>query len=164
MSDDKFGDALVAKLKESLSYNNETGHLTWTKTQRAGCTAGSITKKGYLRLEIGGVSVYVHRAVWAITYGQYPKDMIDHINGDKQDNRVENLRLVNNSINQQNVKKARSNSKTGVLGVVKWGKDMFAAHIWTQGGQKHLGKFKTIEEAQMRYLEAKSQLHAGYVS
>lgn len=72
--------------------------------------------KGYKAGKLLNSSYLAHRIIWLWYYGEWPKEQIDHINGNPSDNRIVNLRLVNNSENQKNVKLSKRN-KTGVIGV-----------------------------------------------
>jgi len=93
-------------------------------------------------------------------YGKYPSKDLDHINGNKSDNCIDNLREVTHRVNIQNEKKARVNSKTGLLGVSPQG-DKYQAQIITNGKVKYLGIYETPEEGHQVYLSAKRELHEG---
>jgi hypothetical protein len=69
---------------------------------KTGAKAGSLKKDGYIRIQIGENQFYAHRLVWFVTYGKFPDGDIDHLNGDRSDNRIENLRDVSRSVNNQN--------------------------------------------------------------
>lgn len=102
--------------------------------------------KGYPQKRAGGTTVRVHRLVWEQAHGPIPAGMvIDHINGDKRDNRLENLRLASKAQNAINSGTPR-NSTTGVRGVaLKRGK--YRAYLTVSGTQHTLGTFATLEEA-----------------
>ena len=103
-----------------LNYNKETGVFTWKKTtgrrakigDRAGCRT-----TGYEFIGINKKLYPAHRLAWLMTYGDWPKEFIDHINGDPSDNRIANLREVTFSENLQNQRRAQKRSKSGLLGV-----------------------------------------------
>ena len=148
-------------VRAALKYDQETGVLTWNKSGsriRKGAPAGCF-HGGYIRLELNGKSMYAHRIAWFLHYGEWADKDIDHINGNKSDNRISNLRLADHAKNCQNRRKARSDSRTGVIGVGKRGK-RFAASICTNGKDKFLGYFDDIESAAKAYLTAKRELHA----
>lgn len=95
--------------------------------------------------------------------GSWPKDQIDHINGDRTDNRFSNLRDVTNEINNQNKKRAQSNNRLGLLGVCHH-QGGFRARIAVNGKSKCLGVYLTPELAHQVYLDAKRRLHHGFVA
>ena len=91
-----------------------------------------------------------------------PSGDLDHINGIRDDNRLENLRDNGRNSNAQNERKARSNNKsTGLLGAYKRCKTAFRAIIHVNGSPLHLGTYKTAQEAHDVYVLAKRKYHAG---
>ena len=88
-------------LRERLTYCPTTGVFRWRTGTNTGKPAGHI-KSGYVRIAIGGVNVFAHRAAWAIAHGKWPDEVVDHINRDRQDNRLENLRDVSGAVNAKN--------------------------------------------------------------
>ena len=113
--------------------------------------------KGYLRVEYKSTAYMVHRIIWLLNKGYWP-DEVDHINGIKSDNRIENLRDSNRSQNMQNQRKAQRNNKTGFLGVSP-ARDKYKATITLNKKQSHLGCFERPEDAHIAYLDAKRALH-----
>lgn len=101
----------ISELHEYLRLDSDTGVLYWTKTTtnrvRVGGIAGS-DSQGYLEISIFGKRAKCHHVVWAMTNGEYPEvnhsRLVDHINGNKRDNRIENLRIVDKSANAMNSK------------------------------------------------------------
>ena len=158
-------ESIDERLRESLAYDAETGHLTWRLPPRRGVPSGSIAgckhNQGYLTIGIGGKRFFCHRVAWFIAHGAWPTAVIDHINGDRVDNRIENLRDVPQRTNCENLRRAKSKNKLGVLGVAQAGKNCFAARIVVSGQFHHLGCFGTKEDAGAAYLAAKRKLHAG---
>lgn len=152
------------RARELFSYDPVTGGLRWKiyKGPRAvaGTPAGHLTPKGYLRVKVDGDYKYVHRLVWLISSGAWPKEVIDHVDGNKANNRVENLRDVTESTNQENRRTHNSNSATGLMGAYAEG-DGYTSRIRVKGRQLNLGAFGTPEEAHQAYLTAKRELHAG---
>lgn len=148
-------------------YDPETGYLFRRKRdgKRAGPEkkVGNPYSNGYLRVSYGpkgGNKEYlVHRLVWLMHTGAWPEGEIDHINGDRQDNRIANLRCCTSSENKQNIKK-RKNNKSGYTGVSLFGKSgRWRADLTVNKKATYLGSFETPEEAYSAYLEAKSKLH-----
>lgn len=109
------------ELKEILEYNEETGEFTWLVAKgnrvRVGQIAGSLNKgHGYIEIGIDNKLHYAHRLVWLYHFGNLPDEQIDHINGDRANNRVENLRESSRYMNARNQKKSSINS-SGTTGV-----------------------------------------------
>ena len=115
-------EALVAHLKRNYIYDAERGVIVNRKLNRV--VKGTINSRGYMttRLRIEGQhpDINLHHIVWTIVYGRLPTQ-IDHINGDKTDNRIENLREVSSSGNNANrLWRWKPNAQTGLPGVFPW--------------------------------------------
>jgi citrate synthase len=151
-----------ARLHEVLEFDADTGVFTWkitrTKAKR-GARAGSIWN-GYEVIKIDAERYSAHRIAWLYVYGKWPDAEIDHINGNRADNRICNLRDVSASVNQQNARRARVDNASGFLGVTKQ-KNLWTSQLTINGKTLHLGLYKTPEEASQAYLEAKRKHHAG---
>lgn len=154
------------RLLEVLSYDPETGDFTWlispsTKVP-VGVIAGSITAKGYRRIQIDGRRYRAHRLVWFYVYGDWPERDIDHRDLDKLNNRWANLRQATASQNQGNTVVRRASS-SGLKGV-KWRK---SRHTWTaaitcDGQSIHLGTFSSPSEAHEAYAQAAVRLRGEF--
>lgn len=154
----------VAKL---LAYNSETGVLKWKvrASSRAGPgdIAGSLHRFGYMVIRVNNKAYKAHRIAWLIHYKEWPGTQVDHINGDKADNRLANLRLATASQNQQN----RAIDRDNILGyqgvTIKSGgrlkRTRYQAQIQVDKVHRYLGVFDTPEEAHAAYLKAKAELH-----
>ena len=133
------------------------GNLYWRQGHggaRSGRLAGCVTADGYRRITYRGVSYAAHRLVYQLHHGTLdPALQIDHVNGVKDDNRIENLRQVTSQENNFN--------RTGVRGY-SWHKSSrkWAANIRVGGRLVHLGCFSEEENARAAYLGAKELLHA----
>lgn len=154
-----------AWLQQVLDYDPADGCFRWKVSRknqyaRAGSVAGYIDSGGYRIIEIKGKAYKAHRLVWFYMTGQWPKYNIDHINGEKHDNRFCNLRDATHSINMQNRRKPLPFNSTGFLGVRKNCRG-FLASITVYGKRRNLGTYKTPEEAHAVYLKAKRKLHPG---
>jgi hypothetical protein len=142
-------------LRKLLSYDPNTGQFTWI-AYSARYTPGKIaggSGKRYLGVRIDGKIHYLHRLVFLYMTGKMPEGQVDHINGDKKDNRWCNLRGCTPAENQQNRHRAAKSSKTGALGVCA-GNGAFIAQGCKDGVRKHLGTFSTIEAARAARVEA----------
>lgn len=154
------------RVRELFNYDPFTGVLAWKKQPRGrykpSLVAGYRSKEGYLITSVDNKLRKNHRLAWAVAYGAWPKHEIDHINGDKSDNRIANLRDVAHKENVENLLTANSYSKGRVLGV-SWHVRIqkFHARIGVNGKLIHLGYYTTPEEAHQAYLTAKRRLHAG---
>lgn len=125
---------------------------------KIGDVAGTINK-GYRRVQVDGEHYLAHRLIWLMIHGKFPTDMLDHINGDKADNRITNLREATNQQNQHNRIKPQSHNKSGFLGVNSHKCGRFQAQIGINGKIKYLGLFDTPEKAHDVYLQAKRKHH-----
>ena len=156
-------EALTAEnVKTYFLYTAETGDLRWTekapvKVRGKLCLAKNNTGHKYIKFQ--GKNYYAHRIAWLYVYGEWP-DSIDHVNGDSADNRLVNLRSVDHQTNMQNERKARSNNKTGMLGVSPNGRK-YRAEIRVNGKKINLGTFEQPKMAYQAYLVAKRQMHKG---
>ncbi len=150
------------KTKEYLSYNSETGLFTWIKhigSAKPGKLANSIDNEGYVRVSFCGKYVKGHTLAWYFTHGEIVRGL-DHINGDRSDNRISNLRVASPSENQMN-KGIQKNNKTGAKGVSYSKKyNIFTAQIYVNGKRIFLGQFKNLKDARNAYMEA-SKIHHG---
>lgn len=114
----------------------------------------SLSSYGYLHGRLDGVNLYAHRVVWAVKYGNFPTMFIDHVDGNRTNNTLSNLREASKKDNNRNAK-IRSDNKTGVAGVlIERGK--FRSLIRDNSGRQiSLGYFETLEEAALARKEAK---------
>jgi len=157
-------DKLTAeRLRQVLSYDPLTGlferiikhHLSFT-----GRFAGSFDQKGYLHVRVDGIQYRAHRLAWLYCYGDFPKGEIDHIDGDKTNNTIGNLRDVTSLTNSENRKSAHRNNRAGTLGVGSFG-GKWRARIMVKGRAIQIGTFESPEAARTAYVQAKRRLHAG---
>lgn len=142
---------------DRLDYDETTGTFTYKRrVGRAGkgTVAGHVHKTGYVHIFVDGQRIMAHRLAWFCAYGEMPNKQVDHIDGNRANNAISNLRLCNQSQNQANTKKPASNT-SGFKGVSwhrrvgKWG-----AQIKINGQQKHLGYFHDKKLAGAAYADA----------
>lgn len=144
-------------LRELVVYDKNTGAFRRLIKGRVG---SPYTVDGYIRLRIDGVSFRAHRLAWLYVTGDWPSNQIDHINGNRADNRFENLRDVTTKQNTMNQREAHKNNKSGLLGVrVRSDGSGFYASIKIDGKARYLGSFKDALAAHDAYVTAKREYH-----
>ena len=154
----------ISVLRALLDYNPETGRLFWKEGEpslfareqdwktwlgrHAGCEAmATYDREGYRTGVLRRMRLKAHRVAWAIYYGEWPSDHIDHINGDRADNRISNLRNVTKAENSRNAAR-RCNNTSGVVGVrFLLDRRCWNAYISVDKRQRHIGDYLTKEEA-----------------
>lgn len=153
----KFRTIAIEQLHQSLKYNSETGEFMrkidpavrgslkarWHNKP----TSKTVNNCGYSLIGICGKQYLAHRVAWAMYYGKWPEGQIDHINHIRTDNRIKNLREVDDQENKKNLSLISTN-KTGVMGV-SWDKNRSMWRSRIQIGQKgiFLGRFNSFDEA-----------------
>jgi|TARA_R110000787_G_scaffold14422_2_gene44523 hypothetical protein len=134
----------------AFSYNPDTGELLWRNNYGTNAKVGNVAgylDKNYQKLRFKTKSYLVHRVIWLIVNGQFPDNQIDHIDGNKLNNKIENLRDVDNETNGRN-RSMNKNNTSGMTGVTldkrsgKW-----KASIIFKGNRMYLGYFGDFELA-----------------
>lgn len=147
-------------------YDEFTGNLIYrqriARNVHPGLIAGRINVNGYRDICVDERSYRAHRIIWLYKTGRWPAGVIDHIDGDRLNNRWCNLRDVSPAINVQNQRRASKRSSTGFLGVYYHERSRgFIARIFINGIRHQLGVFRTKEAAHDAYVLAKRRLHPG---
>lgn len=171
-------------LRKLLRYDPETGKMFWLprtpdmfsgndwesersckswNSKNSEKVAFRVARKdGYLQGKIARVSYLSHRVAWAIDRGAWPDSDIDHINGDRSDNRIVNLREATDTENGRNRGKNKNN-RSGYKGVSKFKNEKrWGARICENGNKHYLGSFHTPEAAYAAYCEAAKRLHGEF--
>lgn len=152
------------RLHEMFEYRE--GHL-YRKISlgcsKAGDKVGFTNDKGYLAVNIDKKCIAVHRLIWMMQHGEMPS-LIDHIDGNRQNNRIENLRLADRCGNAQN-KRMHRNNTSGIKGVY-WHKRAakWKAQIVCQNKHYNLGLYKSIDEADEVVCLAREMLHGSFAN
>ena len=149
------------ELKKLLSYDPETGVFTRiisNRTDRIGKQPGASNSKGHIQIRLNGKLYVAHRLAWLYQYGKFPEHQIDHINGNKSDNRIENLRQATNKQNQENVP-LQINNTSGYRGV-SYDKryKKFRAYVCHNLHNQTIGFFDTAEKAAIAAKDARDRL------
>ncbi|MCA7635099.1 HNH endonuclease [Escherichia coli] len=157
------------EINELYEYNSETGLFIYKRRESvrecwnstyAGKIAGSIDEKGYVRISVNKKVCRAHRIAWISFYGSEPDGEIVHINGIKSDNRICNLRVVDDKQNSRNRKKP-INNRSGVIGVAYYKKNKkWGAYINSDNKKIFLGLYDDISLAVNARKLAESRL--GY--
>ena len=129
----------------------------WHSRQRKGQEVGNLNNCGYLKVCLNRKSYLLHRLIFLMHNGSLP-ELLDHIDRDKTNNRIENLRVADKELNSWNRDK-QSNNTSGFRGV-SWNKgaSKWHAYIKVRGKRIHLGLFDTAEEASEAYVKAQADI------
>jgi hypothetical protein len=157
------------RLHQVLHYDPKTGEffrrINSRRRPNSLVHAGTKTVAGYIAIYVDGYHHTAHRLAWLYTKFEWPKGDIDHINGNRQDNRISNLRDATRLINSQNKRSPIHGKQSGLpLGVSRVRRDLakpFFAAICHNEKSIHLGYFSNAEEAHDAYLKAKRSMHEG---
>lgn len=158
--------ATISDIGEYISYDPETGVFMWKKRNGSSCKMGvpiGVPERyGHLRVCFRKNYIKLHQLAFYLINGEWPNGPVDHINGISSDNRFSNLRIVNDRINRENLRKPMSHNANGMLGVT-WHKRRKKWQAQIQVNKRHiyLGIFESAEDAQNAYLTAKRKLHEG---
>ena len=156
---------IPAVAAERLITGGPTG-LIWgnpvARRLKPGDAAGSLYNHGYYLTGVNGVLLLNHRIVWFLETGEQPPEFLDHVNGDKQDNRIENLRPATKRENAYN-RGARSDNTSGLKGVhLSEGK--WVARCQVAGKRHYLGYYTTPEEAAEVVTRFREQHHGDFAN
>ena len=153
----------VAVLRAHFSYDANSGALLRAKD---GKEVGYLNNLGYRQVAFEGRIYSVHRLVWTIHHGTSPDGEVDHINGDRSDNRLCNLRLATSAQNNQN-RRLSSRNKTGVKGVfrVKWASsERWRVSVGYDRGKYYITHFQCFGRAIQHAHEMRVRLHADFAN
>lgn len=170
----------IETLRECFEFDAQTGILTWKRRPRShfcsdkgeacwnarypGTVAGYRMANGYWLISIFKKRYLVHRIGWALHYGEWPSGILDHCNGNSDENQISNLRNATTSTNGQNSRR-RITSKSGVKGV-SWNskRQKWVANVCVLGQHHHLGAFHKLEDAESAVRERREQIHGLFTN
>lgn len=157
-------DLTVDLLNHLFEYDKETGNLIWAVKRKGttqGAIAGTTNSEGYRVITVNYKSYKAHRLVYLMHKGYLPRTL-DHINNNRSDNRIENLRAVSAGQNQHN-RKINSNNKSGYKGVAWFARDRkWSARVNLENKPVFLGYYNTPEEADKVVRAAREELHGAF--
>lgn len=150
------------RLLDVLHYDPQSGVFTWLKGRRAGRKAGTITQQGYNQIKVDAKLYRANRLAIFYVTGHWPKNLVDHKNLMRSDDRFENLREATHSQNNVN-RLPQSNNRSGRRGVY-WQEAAGKWHVSVQhAGRRHyVGLFDTLEAASAAYDETALRLHGEF--
>jgi hypothetical protein len=153
------------RLKELFSYDEETGKFS--RIVRCGRMSVGVVDNvpaffGYIYIAIDGSKYMAHRLAWFYVHGEWPKEEIDHIDGDKTNNKISNLRVATRCQNEAN-KPSYRNGSTKIKGVT-WDKTRckWFSHITQNGKMKNLGRFDCFGKALSVRISAARAQHGEF--
>lgn len=155
---DKY-NSVIDVARERLSLVGKD--LVWSSGRKAGSIAGGVSNKGYLQVNIGGVKYMAHRLALAIHNGFDSGMEIDHIDGDKRNNSIDNLRESDRSENNMN-QVLRSDNKSGIKGVDRRESGRYRAQIQHRGVKVYLGNFESERDAENAVMNARRKFHGEF--
>jgi hypothetical protein len=153
-------------VRSVLDYDQHSGVFVWKVRRgsraKAGDIAGSVSAKGYRYIRLDGKLRLEHRLAWLVQAGTVPSEYIDHLNGDRDDNRFSNLRPASPSQNLANARIPKNNT-SGLKGVsFDRSRGVWEANISAKGKKKRLGRFRDKESAHEAYRRAAVEQYSEF--
>ena len=157
----------IPAFEAMIEYDKDTGEFYWRVQRGRAIKPGSVVKgtvgnHGYKVIKVDGKLILAHRLAWALSFGSLPEHQIDHINNNKTDNRLCNLRKATASENQWN-KRRQTNNSTGFKGVsIHRVTGLFRARLKVFGKEISVGYFRTPELAHAAIEKSRSAQHGEF--
>jgi hypothetical protein len=155
----------IKLVNQYFCYDPDTGDIRWkqkTKNTKVGDVAGYVNSNGYRILKLNKQPMTASRLAWVLFYNKNPKKLLDHIDGNRDNNAINNLREVTYQQNNMNTK-VRSHNNLGIKGVRKKG-NSYNARITKDGVLYDLGWFKDLNKAISCRFEKELELFGEYKS
>lgn len=155
----------ISLLREYFDYNPESGALTWVKSRgrtAVGTKVSGLDARGYFRIGFHKQRFFAHRVAFALYYGRWPTNEIDHIDGNRGNNRISNLREATHAENMRN-RTIHSTNVSGISGV-SWHKARrkWRAQIGGTKDRKHLGLFDNLADAAEARRQAEQEYYGNF--
>ncbi|HFR1258004.1 TPA: HNH endonuclease [Shigella dysenteriae] len=155
----------IQELTSSLDYDPLTGKFTWKKQRASNCIigkeAGYITGYGYRQIHFNGKAYKAHRLAWFITYGTWP-DLIDHIDMDRANNAIANLREATTSENSRNQSIKRRNSSGAPCVYWHSTRNRWVVKVTREGREYYGGVFTNFDDAKLASEKLRKELHGEF--
>ncbi len=150
----------IATLRELFTYDELSGAVL----RQADQYAGYVNNIGYRQICTGGRIYSAHRVAWMLIHGEEPDGEVDHINGNRSDNRIQNLRLVTSAEQNRN-RRLGSRNKSGIKGVC-WesARRKWRATVGSWPNLTLVGRFDDLHEAQVAVMAARERLHGAFTN
>ena len=154
-------------LKSILDYDLDTGIFTWKINKAKRTNIGDIagwSDNGYREIEINDKKYKAHRLAWLYVYGEMPKKLIDHVDGNRSNNKISNLREATYQTNNENYKTPKTN-KSGVKNV-SWYKNInkWVVSISIRKTKKTVGYYDDLELAELVAVEARNKYRGEFAN
>lgn len=154
-----------SRLRELIKYCPDTGDFTWVVNRKGpakmGDRAGTVCPLGYTVICLDGIRYMSHRLAFMYVTGQFPRDEIDHIDGNPRNNSWINLREATRATNCQNTRVSKNN-KLGIKGICLHHTGKYRAYTSIGAKSVHIGLYETVEEAKLARDKVVSELHGDY--
>jgi hypothetical protein len=154
-------------LKSILDYDLDTGIFTWKVSKANRTKVGDVagwSYNGYREIEINNKAYKAHRLAWLYVYGEMPKNLVDHIDGNRSNNKISNLREATYQENSENYKTPKTN-KSGVKNV-SWYKSLnkWVVSISIRKTKKTVGYYDDLELAELVAIEARNKYRGEFAN
>jgi hypothetical protein len=152
-------DPVLENIRRLLTYDATSGEFYWRETRgrrKQGALAGNVSPRGYRRIHCNGRAYFAHQLAWYMHYGVFPHTEIDHIDRNRDNNRIANLRLSNRTEQLHNTG-VRTDNSSGYKGI-SWESGRFRTYINIGGTRVHLGRYMTFDEAYRARKRAEMEL------
>lgn len=154
------------ELKKLLHYDEKTGIFTWAHKRASwlniGDVAGHLNITGYITIRANYKSYLAHRLAWLYVYGKFPEKFIDHINNNRSDNRIKNLREATKEENSRNTLKSKKNTSGAKSVFWKKHAKKWQVQMKINGIQKHFGYFDNLEFAELVAQEVRAKYYGQF--
>lgn len=151
-------------VKDVFSYDPITGTVSWKVargTKSIGADAGTVNKLGYLRIQYAKRMYLAHRIAWFLHYGTQPPIVLDHVDGNPSNNRINNLREATPSQNMQNA--STQVGKSGVKNIA-WKRNAWTVRFSVDGRRREFGRFQNLDLAKEFAGEVRTEIYGSFAN